>query len=220
MADPQPKQPKTHAEASRERRDIVSNTVMPEARLIRFVAGPDGQVVPDLAAALPGRGMWVEATREAVEAAAKRGAFARSAKAKLTADAKLADQVEALIARRCLDRLGLARRAGALTTGFESVEKAIRSGKAAWLIEACDGSADGRGKLLNLARHQTPPPRLCGAFSVDELSLATGMGNVIHSAFLAGRWAERWTEEAQRLSGFRQLLPLSWSLPPSWGEEA
>jgi predicted RNA-binding protein YlxR (DUF448 family) len=214
MADPQPKQPKTHAEASRERRDIVSGEVMPEARLIRFVAGPEGQVVPDLAAALPGRGMWVEATREAVDAAAKRGAFARSAKTKLAADPRLSDQVEAILVRRCLDRLGLARRAGALVTGFEGVEKAVRSGKAAWLVEASDGAADGRGKLLRLARHQTPPPQVCGVFSVDELSLATGLGNVIHSAFLAGRWAERWTEEAQRLSGFRQLLPLS------WGEEA
>src|SRR3954462_5309740 len=113
MADPQSKPPKTHAQASRERRDIVSGEVMPEARLIRFVAGPDGQVVPDLSATLPGRGMWVEATREAVEAAAKRGAFARAAKTKLAADPKLADLVEALIARRCLERLGLARRAGA-----------------------------------------------------------------------------------------------------------
>ena len=41
----------TLAAASRERRDIVSGEVMDEARLIRFVAGPDGVVVPDLARA-------------------------------------------------------------------------------------------------------------------------------------------------------------------------
>jgi predicted RNA-binding protein YlxR (DUF448 family) len=210
----QPKSPKTHAEASRERRDIVSGEVMPEARLIRFVAGPDGQVVPDLAATLPGRGMWVEASRASVQAAVQRGAFARSAKAKLVADPKLANQVEALLARRCLERLGLARKAGALTTGFEGVEAAIKSGKVAWLVEASDGAEDGRGKLLRLARRQPRPPEICGAFSADELSLATGLGNVIHSAFLAGRWAERWAEEARRLSGFRPLLPAS------WGEEA
>ena len=75
----------THAQASRERRDVVSGEVMAEARLIRFVAGPDGAVVPDLARKLPGRGIWVAADRVSVETAAKKGLFARSAKAKLTA---------------------------------------------------------------------------------------------------------------------------------------
>ena len=69
------------AEAQRERRDLVSGEVMPEERLVRFVAGPDGVVVPDLARKLPGRGLWVAATREAVDQAAKKGGFSRSAKA-------------------------------------------------------------------------------------------------------------------------------------------
>src|SRR4051812_45032493 len=110
--------PKTLAEASRQRRDIVSGEVMPEARLVRFVAGPGGVVVPDLDRRLPGRGVWVEATRAAVETAAKKGLFSRAAKAKLTAPPDLADQVENLMARRCLERLGLARKAGALTWGM------------------------------------------------------------------------------------------------------
>lgn len=220
MNSPEAQPPKTLAEASRERKDIVSNAVMPEARLIRFVAGPEGQVVPDLSAKLPGRGMWVEATRAAVDAAVQRGGFSRSAKTKLVADPKLSDLVEALLAKRCLERLGLARKAGGLVTGFEQVETGLRGGKVAWLIEASDSSADGRDKLLRIAGHQTPRPQICGVFSGDELSLATGLGNVIHSAFLAGRWAERWTEEARRLSGFRQLLPQGWSLPSSWGGEA
>ena len=46
--------PKTHAEASRQRKDIVLGEATDEARLIRFVAGPDGAVVPDLARKLPG----------------------------------------------------------------------------------------------------------------------------------------------------------------------
>lgn len=89
---------------------MVSGEVMPEARLIRFVAGPDGAVVPDLGRKLPGRGVWVEATREAVTAAVKKNSFARSAKAPLKPAPDLADQVEQLLVRRCLDQLGLARR--------------------------------------------------------------------------------------------------------------
>lgn len=213
---PEAPAPRTHAEASRQRRDIVSGAVMEEARLIRFVFGPDGEVVPDLSRTLPGRGMWVEGNRAAVEQAVKRQAFSRSAKSKLSAPADLSDRVEALLVRRCLDRLGLARGAGALTSGFEKVSAALSSGKVAWLIEASDGSDDGRQKLFRIARQQKRPPSICGAFSADELGLALGLGHAIHSAFLAGRWAQRWTDEVGRLAGFRSLQPESWSHPERW----
>jgi predicted RNA-binding protein YlxR (DUF448 family) len=216
MSEPAP--PRTHAEASRQRRDIASGEVMEEARLIRFVAGPDDSVVPDLGRDLPGRGFWVEATRAALEQAIKRQAFIRSAKRKLTVAAGLPDQVEGLLARRCLDRLGLARRAGALTSGFEKTAAALAGGQAVWLIEASDGSADGRHKLLALIRRQTRPPQICGAFSGDELSLALGRGHAIHSALLAGRWSQRWSEEIGRLAGFRPLQPAGWSHPESSGQ--
>ena len=161
---------KTHAEASRERRDIVSGEVMDEARLIRFVAGPDGSVVPDL--------------------------------------------VERLLRQRVLSGLGLARRAGDLTSGFEKVSSAISSGKAAWLIEASDGAADGRRKILAQARKAPRPLGLLGLFDAAELGLALGLENVIHTAFLAGRAAERWTDDVRRLEGFCPLLPEDWREEP------
>lgn len=197
----------------RERRDIVSGEVMPEGRLIRFVAGPDG-VVPDLSRKLPGRGMWVEATRAAVETAARKGGFSRSAKTKLVAAPDLADRVEALLMKRVLDGLGLARRGGDITFGFEKAAAAIKSGKVAWMVEASDGAEDGRRKLLQVARRTPKPPRMLGVFSGDDLSLALGLGNVIHLVFLAGRGADRWTQDVERLSGFRPLLPLSWREEP------
>ena len=202
--------PATHAEASRQRRDLVSGEVMDEARLIRFVAGPGGGVVPDLARKLPGRGLWVAADRASVATAAKKGGFARAAKAKLTAPADLADLVEALMLKRVLDGLGLARRAGDLILGFEKVQASIAAGKTAWLIEASDGADDGRRKMLQVVHRLPVQPRLLGLFTSDELSLALGLGNVIHLAFLAGRGAERWTIDVERLSGFRPLLPTSW----------
>ena len=187
---------------------------MAEARLIRFVAGPGGEVVPDLARKLPGRGLWVSADRASVETASRKGGFSRAARAKLAAPADLADQVERRLLKRVLDGLGLARRAGELTSGFEKAAAAIASGKAAWMIEANDGSADGRRKLLQAARRLDAGPRLLGTFSSDELSLALGLGNVIHLVFLAGRGAERWTVDVERLSGFRPLLPESWREEP------
>ncbi|HEX6860307.1 MAG TPA: RNA-binding protein [Caulobacteraceae bacterium] len=209
--------PSTHAQASRERRDIVSGEVMDEARLIRFVAGPDGVVTPDLARKLPGRGLWVAADRASVETAVKKNAFSRAAKTKLSAPADLADQVERLLTRRILDGLGLARRAGDLTSGFEKVHAALRGGKVGWLIEAADGAEDGRAKLTNLARHLIPRPGLIGVFTAAELGLALGGENVIHSAFLAGRGAERWGQDVLRLAGFRPLLPESWREEPQGG---
>jgi len=206
--------PATLAEAARERRDIVTGEVMDEERLIRFVAGPDGQVVPDLARKLPGRGLWVAADRASVETAAKKGLFSRAAKAKLAAPAGLADQVADLLARRLLSGLGLARRAGELVLGFEKVSTALKAGKVAVLAEAADGAADGRGKLLSVARKVQPTPIVIGLFTADELSLALGAENVVHSACLAGRTSQRWTFDARRLSGFRPLLPESWREEP------
>ena len=204
----------THAAASRERRDIVSGEVRDEAELIRFVAGPDGTVVPDLARKLPGRGLWVAADRASVGTAAKKGLFARAAKAKVIAPQGLADQVETLLKSRLLSALGLARRAGDLTSGFEKVSSSIVSGKATWLIEASNGAPDGRRKILNLARKQTPRPQVFGLFSAEELGLALGAENVIHTAFLAGRAAGRWTEDVRRLAGFCPLLPEDWREEP------
>ncbi|MBP9231959.1 MAG: RNA-binding protein [Phenylobacterium sp.] len=206
--------PTTLAQVARERRDIVTGEVMAEDRLIRFVAGPGGVVVPDLARKLPGRGMWVAADRASVETAARKGLFSRSAKAKLVASPDLADQVDSLLRRRVLDGLGLAKRAGDLISGYEKVASALNAGRAAWVIEAADGAADGRRKILNVARKSPRAPKLLGLYSNEELGLALGGENVIHTAFLAGRGADQWTFDVHRLSGFRPLLPESWREEP------
>ena len=196
----------------RERRDLVTRQVMEESCLIRFVAGPDGSVVPDLARKLPGRGLWVAADRASIQTAASKNLFARAAKAPLKAAPDLAELVERLLTRRCLELLGLARREGVLISGFEKSAAAIRSGRAAWLIEASDGAADGRGKLLALARHQTT--RVCGVWTAEDLSLALGLENALHAVLRAGGRADRWTVEVERLAGFRPLRP------PEWGRDA
>ena len=140
----------------------------------------------------------------------RQNGFTRAAKTKLTAPADLADVVERLLARRCLDQLGLARREGVLISGFEKTAASLRAGKAAWVLEAADGSADGRGKILALARHQTA--KICGAFTADDLSLALGLENAIHAVLLAGGRADRWTIEVERLAGFRPLRPPHWDV--------
>ncbi|HRH19080.1 MAG TPA: RNA-binding protein [Brevundimonas sp.] len=194
----------------RERKDLVTGQVMDEACLIRFVPGPDGEVVPDLGRKLPGRGLWVEASRQAVDTASKKGLFARAAKATVKAPADLSDRIEILLMRRCLDQLGLARREGVLISGFEKCHQALKAGRAAWLIEASDGSEDGRTKLLGAVEKSESGVQVCGVFSSSDLGLALGLENAIHHVLPVGRRAERWAFEARRLAGFRPLLPSEW----------
>jgi predicted RNA-binding protein YlxR (DUF448 family) len=204
----------SHEAGERQRRDIVSGDVLPDDRLIRFVAAPDGAVAPDIARKLPGRGLWVAANREAVAAAVKKNAFARAAKQPLKPAADLPDRVEALLAERLLAGLGLARRSGQLALGFEKTAAAVEAGRAAVLIEASDGAADGRRKMRQSVGRSSKPPMTCAFFTSGELGLALGGENVIHTAFLAGRAADRWAEDALRLSGFRPLLPEGWREEP------
>ncbi len=188
----------------RERRCIVTGEIMPDSRLIRFVAAPDGQVVPDVAAKLPGRGLWVTATRKAVMQAVEKKLFARAAKANVTATADLAERTEKALVTRMLGDLGIARRSGALVLGFDNVLRALDSPRPAnVLIEAIDGSKDGKRKLYNAAHARGMKPQVLECLTSAELGLALGRENVIHAAVQPGGLAERLTFDAERLQGFR-----------------
>ena len=189
---------------SRERRCIVTGDVMPDSRLIRFVAAPDGQVVPDVAAKLPGRGLWVTATRKAVTQAVEKKLFARAAKANVTATADLAERTEKALVTRMLGDLGIARRSGQLVLGFDNVLRALEGPKPPKvLIEAFDGAKDGKRKLYAAAHRLELNCAVIESLTSAELGLALGRENVIHAAIQPGGFAERLTFDAERLSGFR-----------------
>lgn len=185
--------------SERQRRCIVSGEVKETRDLVRFVVAPDGAVVPDVAERLPGRGIWLSASREMVGAACAKGLFAKAARAKVLVADDLADQTETLLARRCLDLLGLARRAGQAALGFEKVRILISSGGAILLIAARDGADHGKAKLRGLGK-SLPVVEL---FASAELSLAFGRENVIHAALAPGRLADRFLTETVRLAEFR-----------------
>ncbi|NQZ73612.1 MAG: RNA-binding protein, partial [Dinoroseobacter sp.] len=130
-----------------ERRCIATGEVRPKSQLIRFVVGPDGQIVPDILGRLPGRGIWVSAERSAIETAIKKKAFGRSAKMQVSVPGDLADQVEALVLGRISSLLAMARKAGNAIAGFEKVKGALVTEWAIVLIQASDGSARGKSKL-------------------------------------------------------------------------
>ncbi len=185
------------------RKCIATGDVKPTSGMLRFVIGPEGGLVPDLGGKLPGRGIWLTSSRTALERAMAKRLFARAARRPAAVDPDLADAVEDLLARRCLDLLGLARRAGGLVTGFEKVKAMLRDGRAAILIEASDAARHGRAKLCRLADGAT----VIEIFAAAELSLALGHENVVHAALAPGRLADRLLAECRRLGGFRSLVP-------------
>jgi len=174
--------------------------VRPKTELVRFVVAPDGTVVPDVAGKLPGRGLWLTARRDIVAVAVTRRLFARAARQPVIVVDDLADRVEALLAERCRDRIGFARRAGQAVMGFAKVEAALAQGKAAVLVAAADGAADGRQKLRALAPELPLVEQLSGA----ELGAAFGREHVVHAALAPGRIARELVADAARLAGFRK----------------
>ena len=182
-----------------ERRCIVTGETRPRAELVRFVVGPEGQIVPDVLEKLPGRGIWVTARRDAIEKAAARGLFARAAKRAVTVPEDLADQVERQIARHLVELVSIARKSGAAVAGFEKVKSWLAAGRAKVLLQASDGSERGKGKLW------TPEGgRYFDILTSAELGLAFGRESVIHGALASGGLGSRVVEEATRLSGLRK----------------
>jgi uncharacterized protein len=173
--------------------------VQERGRLLRFVVGPDGVLVPDVEARLPGRGLWLTPRRDIVDRAVAKRLFARAARQPVSVPADLADRIEALLARRCGDVLGLARRAGLAVAGFDRVSDMVRRGKAAMLLFAADGAEGGRQKLAALG-HDLPS---AAVLTAAELGAAFGRDRIVHAAIGGGPLCDRLRLDVARLAGFR-----------------
>jgi len=207
-----------------QRKCIVTGVTGDKAALVRFVAGPDATLYPDIEGKLPGRGLYVASNRKALEKAIRVGRFAKAAEMAVTVPGDLPDLVESLLAKRVLAFLGLAQRTGLISTGFERVKAAIDDDLAgvkrlACLIEASDGAEDGRRNILAKARATELEAPVCGQFTCAELSMALGLGNVIHACLSGGgsgaALSARVLAELDRLSGFRPMTPPDWGVVPA-----
>jgi uncharacterized protein len=184
-----------------ERTCIVTRKAMEENGLLRFVRGPEGQVVPDLKRNLPGRGVWVSLERAKVEEAVRKGLFSRGFGAPSSADQGLAQQVSDLLRRAALSYISLAKKAGLAVAGFEKVEAFLKSGKARVLIHAAEAAPDGKQKLGRLAPASA---EVINLFCVDELDLAFGRSNVVHAAVGHGDLAEHLVQAVARLQAYER----------------
>jgi predicted RNA-binding protein YlxR (DUF448 family) len=182
------------------KRCIVSNVKMPMDKMVRFVVGPDEEIVVDIEARLPGRGFWLSARRDVIHTAYAKSYFAKAARAKVKVPADLADRVERLLVRRCQDLIGLARRAGQAVSGFAKVEVWLKSGKPAGvLIAAVDGAEDGQKKVRSWAK-KLP---VIVALDADELGLVFSRDRAVHVIVAPGRLAKNLLATARRLESLR-----------------
>ncbi len=192
--------------AGTERLCVVSRQVKPVGEMIRFVVGPNGEVVPDLKCKLPGRGIWVTATRADLAEAVKRGAFAKGFKRPVMVSAEFVDKTERLLERAALDALAIAGKARQAVTGFSKVEAALLRGRVAVLLHASDAAPDGVRKieaLRNQAESEGARVAVIDVFPRAQLDLALGRPNVVHAALLAGSATETFVARCARLNGFR-----------------
>jgi uncharacterized protein len=191
----------------------VTRQVRPIDELIRFVVAPSGEVIPDLKRKLPGRGLWISASRRSVAEAIRRHQFGKGFKREVRVAPTLATDTEALLVRGVIEALAMAAKAGQVVAGFGKVEDALEPRQAQnsirALIHASDGAADGIRKLDALARQkagvndESPEIPVVTALTSEHLDLALGRSNVIHAALLAGPASKTFLSRSHVLVRYR-----------------
>jgi hypothetical protein len=183
----------------------VSRERLPKERMIRFVVAPDRKLVPDLAATLPGRGIWLSASGDVLETARAQGglgrAFARAARGPVIVPPDLPAVLEAALVRRIGELAGLARRAGQAVAGFDKAREWLRTGRGRLILQASDGSVAERARFLSGAGESVT---VVDPLPASALGRVFGRDHVVHVAIASGRLGERLAIEAERLRGLRR----------------
>ena len=193
------KQNDRDTEVGRVRHCIVSGAALGPGDGVRFVVGPNGEVVPDILGKLPGRGLWVRSSAQDISTAIAKGKFARAARRPVIVTDGLVEQVERLLTKRCIDLIALARRAGEAVAGYEKVRLWLRGRPNSLLVIANDGAKSSREKMKKFA-YGVP---LIECLWAAELGVAFGREKAIHVALGNCGLADKLQFEAQRLKGFR-----------------
>lgn len=213
---------KIRAKKIRERKCLVTGKTYPVSKLIRFVLDPDNNIIPDVAAKLPGRGGWILASRDVLALALKKKTLVRfghmvatsqskkstdveelkeassNPKAPVKVDENLLEMVERLLRQRCLNYLGLVNRAGLLVSGFEKVRSTLKGQKSRALIMAEDAADNGRSKICSGLGNVLEKMPVIDMFTREQLGQALGLPNAVHVALLPGGMTESFLEEFSR----------------------
>lgn len=179
-----------------ERSCLVTREVRPKEELLRFVVSPDGVLVADLAGKLPGRGLYTLCSQLTVAEGLSKRLFNKAACQPVAIPENFMSNLVAMMQKRAMDALSMARKAGQAITGYEKVLEAVKSGEAAALVHATDASPDQVRKLRDdeLPTFRDLPREL--------LSQVLGRENATHVAVLQGPAAAYFIAEARRFALF------------------
>ena len=205
------------------RRCVITRDRLPKERMVRFVVSPDRALIPDLAGKLPGRGIWLSASRDVIEgrdgtrplprgtASGVKGrelvprdlvrAIARAARGPVQVPLDLPDVLATALIRRIGDFLGLARRAGQAIAGFEKARDWMRTHPVGLVLQAADGSEAERTRFRSALQVTVP---VLDPLTSAELGRVFGHDTVVHVAVAPGRLASSIAMDAGRLAGLRR----------------
>ena len=194
------------AKRSPERTCLATGDTREKAGMIRFVLSPDGELVPDVVGTLPGRGVWVSATREAMHTVIRKGGFSRGFKKQIKADATLVDRVEQRLRARLIHWISLGNKCGDAVMGFAKVEAALKANTPALVFLAADAGAADSDKIQSLIEKRRA--ELCSLLTRAELAQPFGREDTVHVAVQPGGIAQQMQKEIRRLAGFCTNLAL------------
>ena len=182
------------------RRCLVTNNEFLRDKMVRFVVGPDKEIVIDIEARLPGRGYWLCAQRDVINAASTENHFTRATRMKVRVSGDLTDRVERLLVQKCQNLIGLARRAGQAVSGFAKVQAWLKLGKPAGVLLAAADLAEHGAKKIWVWVEGTP---IITTLHAEELGLAFSRDHVVHVIISPGPLAKNLQSTALRLEGIR-----------------
>ncbi|MGE3770692.1 MAG: DUF448 domain-containing protein [Bdellovibrionales bacterium] len=197
MASKQTYENSERTDSVSERRCLVRGESGSKSALIRFVVGPDNTLVPDFAEKLPGRGLWVTADAACITEAIAKKLFGRAAKENVVIPANLLDQMRTQLRLRVMDLLGLAKKAGRVALGADSVQQELKKRALCGIIIAADASDSG----FNDMQQRTSINVLQVPFSAADLGAALGRDNTVYIGLRNDKQGNTLLRECARLIG-------------------
>ena len=171
--------------------------------LIRFVLSPQGELVADIEAKLPGRGAYTCVSETCLQAAIKQRQFSRAFKRDVATatPAEMTGQVGGIMQRRILGYLGLANKAGQVISGGSLVSDAIRGGQKPGLVLVATDVSEAIGEKIELlaAVHRITCFRI---MKKDDFGAILGKAPRSAVAIRAGGFVAQLTYEIERYRNF------------------
>lgn len=170
-----------------------------QSDLIRYVRDPGGQLLIDYRHKLPGRGAYTCVDRDCILSAVKQRGFSRSLKQEVTVPEaeQLLEGVATSLKTRILNLLGMARKAGAVVSGSNTVLQELNKPTSELLIVAVDAADGTAEKILNKAmRNEILSVRL---FDKQTLGSAVGRDERSHLVLTNKQFARNIILEIDRL---------------------